>query len=48
MIKKKRKVVYSFRTNQKAALEAVAKKDSRTVSNIVGIAIQQFLARRKL
>ncbi len=44
-VKRKRKVVFTFRTSHKAALEELARKQDRTVSNIVNIAIREFLAR---
>ena len=40
------KVAYTFRTNQKSELKAFARKDNRTVSKVVGMAIEEFLARR--
>lgn len=45
--KKPQKVVLTFRTSCKAQLETIAQKEDRTVSNIVGIAVQQFLDRRR-
>lgn len=44
--KKPQKVIITFRTSCKAQLETIAQKECRTVSNIVGIAVQQFLDRR--
>ena len=40
------KVAYTFRTNQKQRLQTFAKQDGRTVSNVVNIAVKDFLQRR--
>ncbi len=45
---KEPKVVYTWRTHQKPELQAFAKQDNRTVSNLVNLAVKEFLIRRGL
>ena len=46
-IGKKPKVIVTFRTPYRAQLEEIALKEHRTVSNIVQLAVEEFLARNK-
>lgn len=41
------KGIITFRTSEKERLEALAKKEDRTVSYLVNFAVKEFLARRK-
>lgn len=45
---RKPKVPLTFRSTQKKELEEFAKREERTVSQIVGMAIREFLIRREL
>lgn len=47
-MKSKSKIAYTFRTKQKARLQEFAKNDNRTVSNVVNLAVKEFLYRHEI